>query len=138
MIYVSFIGCEGIKQLFERQTNLLFCNVLFWPYLGRPCSLQLPLGVRLFVVEGQRLTTGGGRRAQAGTVTHGEPQRDEHPRRRVSEQEGCGQPVVLETGVLVDVTHFEGPDEFPSVVQNADLVPLKRDTGCFDAMLMHL
>lgn len=41
-------------------------------------------------------------------------------------QEGRGQPVVLRTGILVDITDLEGPYELPPVVQDTDLVPLRQ------------
>lgn len=41
-------------------------------------------------------------------------------------QEGRGQPVVLHTGILVDITDLEGSDELPPVVQDTDLIPLGR------------
>lgn len=97
------------------------------PYLSSPSPLQLPLGVGLFVEERERLSAGGGRRSKAGAVAHREPQRDEHPRSRVAVQEGRSQPVVLKTGVLVDVTDLEGSYELPPVVQDADLIPLGGD-----------
>lgn len=93
-------------------------------HLGLPGPLQLSLAVGLFVVQGQRLPTGGRWRAQAGAVTHREAQRDEDPRGREAVQEGRGQPVVLQPLVLVDIADLEGPYELPFVVQDADLIPL--------------
>lgn len=95
-------------------------------HLGLPGPLQLPLAVGLFVVQGQRLPTGGWWRSQAGAVTHGEAQRDKDPRGREAVQEGRGQPVVLQPLVLVDIADLEGPYELPFVIQDADLIPLRK------------
>lgn len=98
-------------------------------HLGLPGPLQLPLAVGLLVVQGQGLPTGGRRRPQAGAVTHRKAQRDKDPRGREAVQEGRGQPVVLQPLVLVDIADLEGPYELPFVIQDADLIPLRKIDG---------
>lgn len=49
-------------------------------HVRAPGPFQLSLGVGLSVVERERLATGRGWCAQAGTVPDGEPERHEDPR----------------------------------------------------------
>lgn len=108
----------------QRGSSVRGDRAVVLPHLSYPGLLQLPLGVGLFVVQRESLPAGGRWRPQAGAVAHREAQRDEHPRSRVAVQERRGQPVVLQTRVLVDIANLEGSYEFPTVVQDADLIPL--------------
>lgn len=93
-------------------------------HVRTPGSLKLSLGIGLSVVERERLATGRGRRAQAGTVPDGEPERHENPWGGLPVEKGRRQPVVLDARILVDIADFEGTDEFALIIQNAHLIPL--------------
>lgn len=43
----------------------------------------------------------------------------------MAEQEGSGQPAVMETMVLIDVAYLKGADKLALIVKHTDFIPLK-------------
>lgn len=44
----------------------------------------------------------------------------------MAEEEGSGQPAVVETLVLIDVAYLKGADKLAFVVEHAHFIPLKK------------
>lgn len=101
------------------------CTTSVASHLSYPGPLQLSLAVSLFVEQGERFSAGRWWRSQAGTVPHWKTQCDKHPWSGMAVQERSSQPVVLQTGILIDVADLKGPYEPPPVIQDADLIPLR-------------
>lgn len=120
---------SSLKSITALVLKLQYSSSSVSPYFSYPSPLQLSLGVGLLVVQRERLSAGGRRWTQARAVSHWETQRDKHPWGRVAVQEGCSQPVVLLTGILVDIADLKGSYELPSVIQDADLIPLKESNS---------
>lgn len=103
-------------------------------HLSYPGPLQLSLAISLLVEQSKCFSAGGWRRSQAGAVTHRETQRDKHPWSRVAVKEGCSQPVVLQTGILVDIADLKGTYELPPVIEDTDFIPLKERQDYYEVV----
>lgn len=49
-------------------------------------------------------------------------------------KEGSSQPVVLQTGILVDIADFKGSYELPPVIEDTDFIPLKEREDYYEAV----